>query len=117
MRGRRRALDPSAPFSGGDPNYVGLALGAASRTLNDFKVALATALVHGVLNGGSPDAGAVGDLIDRQLANSLSFDLACDNAEHGALALGVEMTHRIGKRARTAKQPLAIATLEAFLIG
>jgi len=61
------------------------------------------------LNGGSTDAGKSGNLAYRQIAYSVMFDLACDDAENGPLSLGVIMTKRIGQSTGPTESPAPIS--------
>jgi hypothetical protein len=115
--GRWRTLDPDFPFVRGDFDEVSKALLPANRALGDFQVTEPAAFMQRILNGGSPNAGAISDLIIRQVTNALALHLASDDAKHGALALGVVLAQSVGQRAGSAEHALAPSALDSITVG
>jgi hypothetical protein len=72
-----------------DPEDVGVVRPARSFALLAGEVALTQSLADGVLDGAHADAGLGGDAPNRQITDTVMLDLAGDDEEHGALALGV----------------------------
>jgi hypothetical protein len=114
QRCRRRSLDPSQPLGGDDRNDVRKALRAALWAMLHADMTEAVRLMLPILHCGPPDAGPIGNLVDRELANADSLNFAGDDASDSPLALGVMMAHRVGHRARAAKHSFALTTFDAF---
>ena len=94
----RSALDPRQPLDRCDLDQVREMLAARSRPLGHSDVPKTARLVNCRLNRGPTDTGQRSDLVVRQIADAMMFDLAGNDAEHGTLSLGVVMAQCVRQR-------------------
>src|SRR5450759_1451354 len=79
-----------------------------NRPFRDLDVMQPPGLVHRSLYRGAAHASERGDLVDREVANAIAFDLASDDAEHRSLAFGVVVPEVVRERAGAAEHSSAV---------
>jgi hypothetical protein len=71
--------------------------------------------MHGGLHCRSANPSQGRDLFDRKIANPVTLDLECDDAENRPLAFGVMVPEVVRQRAGAAERPPPIA--RSFSVG